>query len=124
MRAHRLITALILLMSISCRGHETVETIHLSWRFVDGRECDLAGVVDVVVDDGDDTSPLRTTFRCPDGLAPDRFQVVTVPTRPVTLTLEGRSITGALLYRGETSLDEDSPQPQQVTLRFEGGESP
>jgi hypothetical protein len=110
------------LASFSCGDGEPAPSVYLSWRFADNRGCDLAGVVDIVVEDDDDTTPSRTTFRCSQGLAPDRFQVMDVESRPVVLTLDGQSITGAVLYRGMTSLDEDSPQPQLVTLRFVGGQ--
>lgn len=124
MRATDLIAALIVAASISCGDAGPRPLLHLSWRFADNRSCDLAGVVDIVVESDIDTSPSSTTFRCPDGIAPDRFQVFDVQTRPATLTLEGQSITGAALYRGMTTLEEASPQPQRVTLRFVGGEAP
>jgi hypothetical protein len=92
-------------------------TVRLSWRFVDGRACDSAGVVDVVARGGAD-EPRR--FRCREGAAPDHA-VDLETARPAALTLDAETITGAVLYSGRLELEADAAPEQLVTLRFVGG---
>ncbi len=90
--------------------------VDVSWSFIDDRPCDLAGVVDVFVYAGG-SHPSR--FRCVDGSNPDTVSVVMTQI-PTTIVAEGRSVTGALLYRGEADLEE-SRSSLRITLRFVGG---
>jgi hypothetical protein len=95
--------------------------VSLSWRFVDGRGCDLAGIVDVVARGAapEPSPPLR--LRCRDGAAPDRSVEVDVTDRPATLTLDAETITGAVLYSGRVEVEDGDPADRIVTLRHVGG---
>lgn len=91
----------------------------LSWQFVDERPCDLAGVVEVVAIDGASERRLGR-FHCRDGLSPASVELGQRPTT-TAITLEGRSITGGLLYGASVELS--GAEEEMITLRFLGGRS-
>ena len=93
-------------------------TGELSWRFIDGRRCDDAGVQHVEIH-GAGPSPLRVV--CDDGLAPGGVYRLEVAEAPARLTLEGLTLSGAPLYRGHGLLPAEGG-PLLITLRFVGGE--
>lgn len=105
-----------LLGSAACDAG-SAEALRLSWRFADGRGCDLAGIVDVVARAGA-AEPLR--WRCRDGAAPDHAVDLETP-RPATLSLDAETISGAVLYSGRLELEAGDAPDQVVTLRFAGG---
>ena len=114
--------ALIGLLNLcpACGDESHATPLVVSWRFVDDRPCDLAGVSEVFVSVAEEEP---TRFRCPDGASPGGLQDLSVPSRPANLKAEGRSITGAVLYRGEAEVTSDQ-EALEFTLRFVGGESP
>lgn len=119
MRGDRRAICIVLAALAAGCGSDTVsEQVDLSWRFIDGRPCDLAGVSDVVIVGA---GPYPRHVRCDEGEAPAGSVSVEVVGAPVTLVAEGRSHAGALLYRGEADV-----APGQgaltITLRFVGGE--
>lgn len=114
--------ALLLLLGAlaACEAEPAAPEVEISWRFIDGRPCDLAGVSEVYVSVGPEP-PQR--FRCADGLLPEGSRELTLAERPVEVTLEGRSVTGGLLYRGRQTAGIETDR-LEVTLRFVGGEAP
>ena len=127
MRCFRLIALILLLAQAACDGGDgSLATISLSWRFADDRTCDLAGVVNIVVTiDGDETTTrLPLTYRCAEALAPDGQIQLEILSLPATITLEGQTISGAVLYRGQLDLSDETPGAAVVTLRFTGGDEP
>ena len=123
MPIQRLIVMALVVAPLACQGGggSPSAPVALSWRFVDGRPCDLAAVVDVIVRSGADDRQPPTTYRCAEGLAPDHELEHSVPTRPSTLVLDGVSITGALMYRGERTIEREAGTLQPITLYFVGG---
>lgn len=100
----------------ACEPVRAPVEVELSWRFADGRPCDLAGVQDVVVE-GAAAGGAR--LRCADGLAPNGSLPLSVDMGD-ELLLEALSVTGAVLYRGRATPDRDGGYPV-VILRFVGG---
>ncbi len=105
-----------LLSVLACEETRAFEA-ELSWRFADGRPCDLAGAQTLVVlEAGEELARAH----CEDGLSPSGAVRVPVAGLGSEVVLEARSVTGALLYRGEARLA-PAEGPRTVTLRFVGG---
>lgn len=100
-----------------CATDPAPVTVEVSWRFIDDRTCDLAGVSDVVISG---IGPAPSHVRCADGQPPDGVVAVEVAGAPATVVAEGRSHTGALLYRGEAEIDRGQGEVC-LNLRFVGG---
>jgi hypothetical protein len=116
----RLTLPCLVVATLACEPGPAVVEVDLSWRFADGRPCDLAGVQSVEVRSGAGGDPERV--HCDDGLAPDRSHRIAV-VAPAEIGLEALSVTGARLYAGRTRIEPDaSGPPVVVTLRFVGGE--
>lgn len=109
--------AAVLVAVLGCEGGATTEAA-LSWRFSDGRPCDLAGVQTVVILGGGEEIGRA---QCADGLAPAGPVEVPLAVPAEEIVLEGRSLSFALLYRGVARLETGAARPQTVTLRFVGG---
>ena len=110
------VAMLLASFAAACDGETGLTAVDLSWRFVDDRPCDLAGVVDVFVT-GSSEFPSR--FRCVDGSHPTTVSF-SVPDDGTPIVAEARSVTGAVLYRGEGGLVEGRGA-LRLTLRFIGG---
>jgi hypothetical protein len=91
-----------------------VGSFDLSWRFADHRLCDVAGVSHVEIDLAGQRS-----FNCWDGLWPQQVSLEGIGVAPVRV--QGRTVTGAVMYEGELDLGEGQPSRDVVTLRFVGG---
>jgi len=124
---HRPVTAFCLIAATSIaplaceqRSGDTSVRTNLSWTLVDGRPCDLGGISEVwVLDVGDGDARAH----CTDGLAPNTVAIEVSPPLPRRVTVEGRSIRGALMYRGRVEVDESSEgATESVVLSFVGGE--
>lgn len=114
------LAALLFFTLLACQPEPGPSEIEVSWQFSDGRPCDLAGVVEVYLRAGDGPA---TRFACVDGLRPEGVVLLTLGQRPATVSLEGRSITGALLYRDDEVVGAELVR-LEATLRFVGGEAP
>jgi hypothetical protein len=101
----------------ACDGPAGRATASLSWRFADGRACDLAGVVHVAIHGA---GPREVVALCRDGEAPGRAVEVVVESTPAEIDLRGTTLDGAVLYAGRTRVERSGPTT--VSLGFVGGE--
>ncbi len=102
-----------------CTSDKVDIQVPLSWSFVDGRPCDLAGVVRMRISG---TSPDPLDLHCEDGLAPEGFYPLQIGATPILLSIDALSLTHAVLYRGVRDVEIANEQPLTISLRFVGGD--
>lgn len=108
----------MVLSAAGCGGPSVTYDLPVSWVFTDGRPCQEAGVRVVSLE----MTSWGDSFdnRCPLGQGGAAVAVMSIR-RGEEILAEGRSATGAVLYRGRTVV-QDPPPALVISLSYVGGQ--